>query len=170
MNYLYTMHAIRFSERGTLTRNEWIHDKDQAHLSKKALCRSLVVSAGTNRNVTATMAARSFICWNVDHRYPKAMSLLLSTLISPSTVTISTLSITSPVSYAMPPKNRDENKVKHGRSQCQINEFTCPPAPAFMKTAPPTVPGMPPANSRPENPSMEQRTPRRLNGYPLPTR
>lgn len=39
-----------------------------------------------------------------------------------------------------------------------------------MNVAPPTVPGMPPANSSPENPSLEQRTPRRLNGKALPTR
>ncbi|KAG5621203.1 hypothetical protein H5410_006421 [Solanum commersonii] len=48
--------------------------------------------------------------------------------------------------------------------------FTCPFAPAFMYAAPPTVPGTPAANSSPENPSFADITPKRLNGYPLPTR
>ena len=55
-------------------------------------------------------------------------------------------------------------------AHARTSHVSQPLAPAFMNTAPPTVPGIPAANSNPPHPAVLSLWPSVLKAYPLPAR
>eukprot|EP00982_Pelagococcus_subviridis_P015373 31395-Pelagococcus_subviridis.AAC.2 len=95
--------------------------------------------------------------WNGDVRYPKAPEEAVAAR-SPPPPPPPPPSSSSNVAILRRPPSGDT----HSTSTNAV-AVSPPSAPAFMNTAPPTVPGMPTANSRPLQPSFESAAPRWLN-------
>ena len=105
-----------------------------------------------------------------DRRYAKSRCSPLSSTGSPEDVQMVTDCTTSARLRARAARGARRCATR-GRRRCREAPraaHQAPCAPAFMNAAPPTVPGMPTANSRPPTPSPERRAARTFRGVPPP--